>query len=111
MIAMSDAQQTEVAAIRGQDAVHAQSFGDCRDRSVDKSEVEIGKFGVEMQRPYEVNRLRRLVFVPRLGVENFRDELAHGGALVPKEVVDFGENERRNDDDAGSREGSGEIGP
>lgn len=94
----TDSDCSEIAMISREDPVHLPPFGNRDHCSINESHLEILEPGVELKRPNDIDGKREFVFVASSGVEDFRDELAHGPTVVAKKVVHLRQNEPRKDD-------------
>src|SRR5438128_2402846 len=98
--ARADADRAEVASVSGQYPVDLTTLSNGGHGSIDQTQIEVLEFGVEFKSASDVGREGRLIVVTRRRVENLGDQLAHRRPVLPKEIVDLGENEPGHDDEA-----------
>jgi hypothetical protein len=58
--------------------VHIPSFGYGRDGSIDQTQGQLAKPGIQLESPNDVCGERRFIFVPGSWVEYLRNEFSHG---------------------------------
>ena len=98
--AWTDANGSKVTAIGGQNAIDLAPFSNGGHRAVNESQPKFLESCVELKSAHNIRRERQLVFVARARIKHLSDQLTHGRPLPSKEVIDFGEDQPRHDNEA-----------
>jgi hypothetical protein len=98
VVAAADPDRPKISSVDREDAAHTSPLGDRGHHPVHEADSERRKLGVDLESSNEISWLYRLELVSRSRIEDVGQKPAHRRSLFAQEIVDLGENERRNHD-------------
>jgi len=87
----------KISTVGGQYSVNATSLSHRGYGTIDQPKIDFLESCVQFQRSSNIGGKWHLILVSRARIEDIRDELSHGHAVVSEEVINLGENKPGHD--------------